>query len=152
MNQDTITQTLALRPFKTMPKLGAGLTGLVVLFLAFDGITKVIRLAPVVEACEKMGIASDLVVGIGLLLLACTALYVTPRTAIFGAILLTAYLGGATALHVIARSGLFPVVFAIGFGVLVWAGLILREPRLVRWILLRQIFDKPHHVIPSLPD
>src|SRR5687767_731398 len=140
MNQDTITQTSALRPsaFKARPKLGAGLSALVVLFLVFDGITKVIRVAPVVEACEKAGIASDLVVGIGLLLLACTALYVIPKTAILGAILLTGYLGGATALHVIARSGFFPVVFAIGFGALVWAGLILREPRLIRWILLRQ--------------
>lgn len=140
MNQDTITQTPALRPAapKGMRKLGAGLTGLAVLFLVFDGITKVIRVAPVVEACEKAGIAADLVPGIGLLLLVCTALYIIPKTANLGAILLTGYLGGATALHVIARSGIFPVVFAIGFGVLVWTGLILREPRLVRWILLRQ--------------
>ena len=121
-----------------MPKFGATITALVVLFLAFDGITKVLRVAPVVEARERAGIASDLVRGIGLLLLACTAVYVIPRTAILGAILLTAFLGGATTLHVIARSGLFPIVFAIGFGVLVWVGLILREPRLARWILLRQ--------------
>ena len=121
-----------------MPWLGAGLTGLVVLFLAFDGITKVMRVRQVLEACQKVGIASDLVVGIGLLLLACTALYVTPRTAILGAILLTGYLGGAATVHVMARQGIFPIVFSIGFGVLVWAGLILREPRLLRWILLRQ--------------
>jgi len=140
MNQDTITPTPVLRPpvFKAMPKLGMGLTGLVVLFLAFDAITKVIRVAPVVEACEKAGIGSDLVPGIGLLLLACTAVYITPKTAVLGAILLTGYLGGATALHVIARSGLFPTSFAVAFGVLVWVGLILREPRLARWIFLRQ--------------
>jgi hypothetical protein len=140
MNQDPITPPPALRPptFKARPRLGMGLTGLVVMFLAFDGITKVIRVAPVVEACEKAGIGSDLVPGIGLLLLACTAVYITPKTSILGAILLTGYLGGATALHVIARSGLFPTVFAISFGVLVWAGLILREPRLARWIFLRQ--------------
>ena len=123
---------------KVMPWLGAGLTGLVVLFLAFDGITKVIRLAPVMEACQKMGIGPDLAAGIGILLLACTALYVIPQTAILGAILLTGYLGGAAATHVIASSGIFPIAFSVGFGVLVWAGLILREPRLVRWILLRQ--------------
>ena len=80
---------------KAMPRLGAGLTGLVVLFLAFDGITKVIRVAPVVEACQKAGIASDLVTGIGLLLLVCTVIYIIPKTAILGAILLTGYLGGA---------------------------------------------------------
>jgi len=121
-----------------MPRLGAGVTGLVVLFLAFDGITKVIRVTPVMEACQKLGIGPELAVGIGILLLACTALYVLPRTAILGAILLTGYLGGAAATHVIGRSGIFPTAFAIGFGVLVWAGLILRDPRLVRWIFLRQ--------------
>jgi hypothetical protein len=121
-----------------MPWLGAGLTGLVVLFLAFDGITKIIKVKPVMEACQKMNISPEMAVGIGILLLACTALYVAPRTAILGAILLTGYLGGAAATHVIARSGIFPIAFSIGFGVLVWVGLILREPRLVRWILLRQ--------------
>ncbi len=115
-----------------------GLTGLVVLFLAFDGVTKVIRLAPVTEACQKVGIGPDLMVGIGILLLTCTAIYATPRTAILGAILLTGYLGGAAWLHISVRSGLFPTVFAIGFGVLVWLGLALREPRLFRWILSRQ--------------
>ena len=140
MNQDTIMQTLAERSSvsKAMPWLGAGLTGLVVLFLAFDGITKVIRVTPVMEACQKMGIGPDLAVGIGILLLACTTLYVVPKTAILGAILLTGYLGGAAATHVIARSGNFAIAFSIGFGVLVWTGLVLREPRLVRWILLRQ--------------
>ena len=140
MNQDTIMQASAQLSSvsRIRPWLGAGLTGLVVLFLAFDGITKVIRVAPVVEACQKVGIASDFVVGIGFLLLACTALYITPKTAVLGAILLTGYLGGAATVHVIARSGIFPIAFAISFGVLVWAGLILREPRLFRWILLRE--------------
>jgi DoxX-like family len=140
MNQDTIMQTSDQfsSASKLMPWLGVGLTGLVVLFLAFDGITKVIRVTPVMEACQNMGIDPDLAVGIGILLLACTALYVTPKTAILGAILLTGYLGGAAATHVIARSGTFPTAFAIGFGVLVWVGLALREPGLVRWIFLRQ--------------
>jgi hypothetical protein len=140
MNQDTIVQTSAelSSSFKWMPLLGACLTGLVVLFLVFDAVTKIIRVAPVMEACQKMGITPDMAVGIGILLLVCTAFYATPRTAILGAILLTGYLGGAAATHVIGRSGIFPIVFSIGFGVLAWAGLILREPRLLRWILLRQ--------------
>ena len=121
-----------------MPGLGTGLTGLVVLFLAFDGITKVIRVPPVMEACQKMGIGPDLAVGIGILLLVCTAIYAAPRTAILGAILLTGYLGGAAWLHLSVRSGIFPITFAIGFGVLVWVGLGLREPGLFRWILSRR--------------
>lgn len=140
MNQDTIMPIPAQCPpvSKLTWRLGAGLTGLVVLFLAFDGVTKVIRVAPVIEACQKMGIGPDLTFGIGLLLLACTALYVIPKTAVLGAILLTGYLGGATAAHLIAKSGAFPAAFAIGFGALVWAGLVMRERRLARWILLRQ--------------
>ena len=121
-----------------MPWLGAGLTVLVVLFMVFDGVTKVIRVKPVMEACQKMNISPEMAVGIGVLLLACTALYVTPRTAVLGAILLTGYLGGATAVQLINRSAVFPIAFPIGFGVLVWAGLVLREPRLVWWIFLRQ--------------
>lgn len=140
MNQDTITETPAqLRPASRLrPWLGTGITSLVVLFLAFDGITKITQVVPVVEACQKMGIAASLVPGIGLLLLICTVVYVIPRTAILGTILLTAYLGGATSLQVIAKSGIFPIVFAMSFGVLIWTGLVLREPRLVRLILLRQ--------------
>jgi hypothetical protein len=140
MNQDTIIQTSAQLSSSSqgMPRLGACLTGLVVLFMAFDGITKVIRVTPVMEACHKMGISPNMAVGIGILLLACTAFYAFPKTAILGAILLTGYLGGAAATHVVARSGIFPTAFAIGFGALAWAGLVLREPRLVRWILFRQ--------------
>jgi hypothetical protein len=121
-----------------MSKIGAVLRGLVVLFLVFDGITKMIKLAPVMEACQKMGISPDMAFSIGLLLLSCTAVYVIPRTAILGAILLTGYLGGAAATHVIQHSGAFPIGFAIGFGVLVWMGIVLREPQLIRWILVRR--------------
>ena len=139
MNQNTIAQ--ASTQFSTsgiQHWIGVGLTTLVVLFLIFDGVTKIIRVPQVVEACQKVGIGSDLVVPIGVLLVACTAIYVAPRTAIFGAILLTAYLGGAVTVHVIAKQGTFPIIFAIAFGIMVWSGLILREPRLIRWILLRQ--------------
>jgi hypothetical protein len=140
MNQDTIMPAAEqlTSSSKLKPKVGVVLTTLVVLFLAFDGITKVIRVTPVMEACQKMGISPNMAGAIGLLLLACTLIYVIPRTTILGAILLTGYLGGAAATHVIQRSGAFPIAFAIGFGVLVWAGLILREPRLVRWLFRRQ--------------
>ena len=121
-------------------KLWAGgiITGLVVLFLAFDGVTKIIQVAPVVEASEKLGVPRSSLLGIGILLVACTTIYAIPQTAVLGAILLTGYLGGATAIHVRAGSGAFPVVFSIAFGVFVWVGLVLREPRLLWTILLRQ--------------
>lgn len=137
MNQQAIMETSS-NSSKTLLWLGIGLTALLVLFLAADGIAKVIRIPKVLEANQKLGMAPELVTGFGILLLVCTALYAYPKTAIFGAILLTGYLGGATAVHVVARSGTFPIAFSIAFGVLAWAGLALREPRLVRWILLRQ--------------
>jgi hypothetical protein len=117
---------------------GRSVTGLVVLFLTFDGITKVIEVAPVVEACQQVGLPRDAVVSIGLLLLACTVIYAFPRTAVLGAILLTGYLGGAAAIHVRAASGAFPVAFAIGFGILAWLALILRKPQLLRTLWLAQ--------------
>lgn len=141
MNQDTI-----LHPSgdcgtscKTMPKTAAVIKSLVVLFLAFDGITKVIRLAPVMEACQKMGISPDTAVGIGLTLLVCTAFYVIPKTTILGAVLLTGYLGGAAATHVLQHSGAFPTAFAIGFGVLAWLGIILRDPKIACWMFRRSL-------------
>src|SRR5689334_13343047 len=117
---------------------GGIITALVVLFLAFDGATKIIKVAPVVEASEKLGVPPHTLVGVGIVLLACTVIYAIPQTAVLGAILLTGYLGGAAAIHVRAGSGAFPVVFSIAFGVLAWVGLVLREPRLLWTILLRQ--------------
>ena len=114
------------------------ISGLVILFLVFDGGTKVLRVAPVLEACERLGLTVDMVVGIGAVLLVCTALYAIPPTAVLGAILLTAFLGGAVATHVRGGSGWFEIAFAIGFGGLAWLGLVLREPRLLWIILLRQ--------------
>lgn len=116
---------------------GAIISGLVALFLTFDGLGKIIKLAPVVEGSERLGVPASTLLGIGAVLLACTALYAIPRTAALGAILLTGYLGGAAAIHVRAASGVFPVVFSVGMGILVWVGLILREPRVLAIILPR---------------
>jgi len=117
---------------------GRIITGLVMIFLAFDGVTKIIQVAPVVEASKKLGITSDSLLGIGIVLLTSTAIYAIPSTAILGAILLTGYLGGAAAIQVRAGSGAFPVAFSIVFGILVWVGPVLREPRLLWLILQRQ--------------
>jgi len=126
-------------------RLWAGriITGFVVAFLAFDGVAKIIQVAPVVEASMKLGLAPDLLFGIGIVLLACTAIYAIPKTAILGTILLTGYLGGATAVHVRAGSDAFPVAFSIAFGIVVWVGLVLREPWLLWFIIQRQYLVSP---------
>lgn len=113
---------------------GRVISGLVVLFLLFDGSIKVMKIAPVLQAFARLGYPESLAVGLGILLLACTVVYAIPRTSALGAILLTAYLGGATATHVRAGE---PFYFPVVFGVLVWAGLFLREDRLRALIPLR---------------
>lgn len=109
---------------------------LVVLFLLFDAVAKVLRLAPVVEGTAKFGYSADVVLPLGLVLLVSTVLYAIPRTCVLGAILLTGYLGGAIATHV--RVGGSEFLFAAGFGVLVWVGLYLRDARLRALIPVRR--------------
>ena len=116
---------------------GSIISTLVVLFLLFDGVTKVLQVAPVMEASAQLGIPATVVPGIGIVLLICTVVYVVPRTSVLGAILLTGFLGGATATHVRVGGPIFPIVFAVAFGVLVWLGLFLRDGRLRALIPLR---------------
>jgi hypothetical protein len=116
---------------------GRIISALVVLFLLFDGVTKVMKEAHVLAASAQFGFPERTVVGIGVLLLACTAVYVIPRTSILGAILLTGYLGGATATNVRAGDPLFETLFPVIFGVLVWGGLFLRDEPLRALIPLR---------------
>ena len=123
---------------QTVPKtsLWAGriISTLVVLFLLFDAVAKLMRIAPVLAAFTQLGFSTSLAVPIGAVLLLCTILYVIPPTSILGAILLAAYLGGATVTHL--RAGQ-PFYYPIIFGVLVWGGLYLRENRLHALIPLR---------------
>jgi len=109
---------------------GRIITGLVVLFFLFDSIMKLVKPAFVVEANQQLGYSEHLIIPIALVLLVSTILYVIPVTAVLGAILLTGYMGGAVATHVRVDAPLFNVVFAVLFGMLVWAGLFFREPRL----------------------
>lgn len=106
------------------------ITGLVALFLLMDGVMKLVKPAFVVEETMRLGYPERVIVPIGMVLIVCTILYLVPKTAVLGAILLTGYLGGAVATHVRAGEPVFSVVFAIVFGVLVWLGLYLRNPTL----------------------
>ncbi len=108
------------------------LSGLPALFLAFDGVMKLVKPAPVVEATNQLGYPESVLGGLGIVLLTCTALYVIPRTAVLGAIFLTGYLGGAVASHLRHGDGWFPILFPVVFGALLWGGLYLRDERLLR--------------------
>jgi len=116
---------------------GRVISGPVVLFMIFDGVTKVMKVRQVIDATIRIGFPVSTVVGIGITLLVCVALYVIPPTAVLGAILLTGYFGGATAANVRAGSPIFNTVFSVAFGVLTWLGLYLRERRLQALVPLR---------------
>jgi hypothetical protein len=102
---------------------GYAVTALLLLFLLFDGVAKLLKPAPVVEATVALSYPESVIFGLGVLLLACLALYVAPRTSMLGASLLTGYLGGAIATHVRVGSDPFSVVFPVILGALLWGGL-----------------------------
>ena len=114
---------------------GLIVSDLTIVFLLFDGIMKVMKMRIAVEGTVQLGYPESVVVGIGVLLLVCTLLYLIPRTSIPGAILLTGYLGGAVATQVRAGNPLFThVLFPVYVGVMVWGGLFLRDKRLAALI------------------
>lgn len=117
---------------------GYVVSALPVLGLLASASMKFARPGFVVEGMVKHGYPESMLGGLGIVELACTVLYLIPQTSVLGAILLTGYLGGATATHVrvgeISQAFLGPVLF----GVLVWLGLFLRDPRLRALIPLRR--------------
>jgi hypothetical protein len=130
------TQAAALP--RTTLRAGAVVTALPVLFLTFDTSIKLAMIQPVADSFVQLGWPVDLSVQIGLLELVCLALYLWPRTAVLGLILLTGYLGGAVATHVRIGSPLLThVLFPVYVALLLWIGLSLREPRLRALVPLR---------------
>ena len=109
---------------------GRVVSGVVVAFMIFDSIGKLMKIHQVIEASVRIGFPENTIVPLGAVLLACAALYVNSRTSVLGTILLTAYLGGAVAANVRAGSPAFNTAFPIIFCLLAWLGLFLREGRL----------------------
>jgi len=110
-----------------------GITAIVLLFLIFDSLGKLLKVAPVLEGSAKLGYPESSIVGIGVVLLLCTVLFAIPRTSVLGAILLTGYLGGAVATHVRVGSPLLThQLFPVYLGALIWVALYLRNEKLRR--------------------
>lgn len=112
---------------RAMVWTGRVLTSLIVAFLLVDAVGKLVPLAPYVEGTKQAGYALELLRPLGLLLAIPTLLHLIPRTQFFGALLLTAYFGGAVATHL--RTGTSPW-FPIVFCVILWAGYAMRCARL----------------------
>lgn len=112
---------------------GRILSGVAIAFLLLDGAMKLVPLQPVIDAARELGWPTDPATWrfLGTVLIVSTALYAYPRTAFFGAVLLTGYLGGAIATHARIGSPLFShTLFGAYVGVMIWGGLWLRDPRL----------------------
>jgi DoxX-like family len=109
---------------------GRIISGVVVLFLLFDSITKVMKVRAVIEASAQLGYPANTIFTIGIILLVCTMFYIIPQTAVLGAILLTGYLGGAVAANLRIGTSMFNTLFPIVFAALAWTGIFLRESRL----------------------
>ena len=119
--------------------IGWGLSGLAILFLIMDGGMKLVGPAVVVQAQEKLGYPGSVTFGLGVLLLACTALYAIPQTSLLGAILLTGYLGGAIASQLrIGEPWFSHILFGVYVGLFAWGGLYLRSDQLRAIFPIRQ--------------
>lgn len=118
---------------------GRVLSGLVTVFLLFDGAIKLIPLDIVITTSQQLGIPVHLAQTLGVLTLIGTVLYALPRTAVLGAIWLTGYIGGAIYVHVLAGSPLFShTFFGIYLALMMWGGLYLRDERVRALVPLRR--------------
>jgi len=117
---------------------GRVVSAIPVLMLIFASATpKFLKPADVLEQFARLGYSENVILGIGILELACTIVYIIPRVSVLGAILLTGYLGGAVATHVRVGDPLFNVITPAVLGALIWGGLYLRDVRLRALLPLR---------------
>jgi hypothetical protein len=136
MQTTSITTTSAASTSKARLWTGRVITYLLIFFLLFDAFGKIVKQADTVSASAKMGWPVESLQPLGITLLIITILFAIPRTAVLGGVLLTAWLGGATAEMVRSKPEFlwFPIVF----GILVWLALWLRDEKLSSHLPLRK--------------
>lgn len=114
---------------------GRVISALAVLSLAMSAVMKFLKPEDLVKEFGRLGWPDSLALGLGIVELTCAVLYAIPQTSVLGAILLTGYLGGATATHVRIHDNFIPPII---IGVLIWLGLFLRDQRLRAILPLRR--------------
>ena len=127
-------------PPRSSPALvwtGRVISALPVLALLMSASMKFGNSPEMAKGFEHLGWPMKLAIGLGIVEISCTVLYVIPQTAVLGAILLTGYLGGAVATHARVGDPIGNVATPIVLGVLVWLGLYLRDERLKALVPLR---------------
>ena len=139
ISSDTVHPGLE-RPSRTwVHTAGTIISVLVTAFLAFDAAGKLAGLQPVKEGTQALGFPPGQALVIGIVLAICVVVYVIPRTAVLGALGITAYLGGAVTANMRVEAPLFShTLFAVYLGVLMWVGLVLRRPELLRVVGIRR--------------
>jgi hypothetical protein len=124
---------------KAVRWIGWVLTGLIVAVMLFDGGIQLIAFDFVTKGMTEFGISASYARPLGVVTLACTLLYVWPRTAVLGAVLLTGFLGGTIATHMPRPEPFLPhIVIAVVLGAMTWGGLWLRDPQLRALVPFRQ--------------
>ena len=124
---------------KARRRTGAVMSGVAILFLLFDAVTKLMGTSQSIEASGQLGYPASLVPIIGIILVLCVIAYAIPSTSVLGAIFLTGYLGAAAAAQLrVGNPLLTHTLFPIYIGVLVWGGLLSREERLRALVPLRR--------------
>ena len=134
----SVTQTVTNSTSKVSLWAGRIMGALAILFLIFDDVVKVMQMPQAVEPTMKFGYAASMVLTLGVIELACLVLYIIPRTAVFGAILMTGYLGGAIATQMRMGAEPFSIVFPIIIGALIWGALFLRDSQLRTLVPVRR--------------
>src|SRR3954465_2437743 len=137
---DTVHVSAQHRP--RFRKAGIAISALITAFLVFDAAGKLAGAAQVKEGMQALGFPPGQALIIGIVLAVCVVVYVIPRTAVLGALGITAYLGGAVTANMRVESPLFShALFAVYFGVLMWVGLAMRRPQLLAVVGLRRAAD-----------
>jgi hypothetical protein len=103
---------------------------LVAVFLLFDAVMKIIKHPIYIKGTEELGLPASSVQPLGIYLFLSTVLYIIPRTAVLGGLLLTAYLGGAAAITFAASNGAHPYMFPIVFAAVMWAAEYLKNAKM----------------------
>jgi hypothetical protein len=111
-------------------RTGRIIGGVLGAFLTVDAVTHIALIDPGRESFAELGLGTQYGPVIGIVMLACLAIYAVPRTAVLGAVLLTGYFGGAVAVNMVAdKPVVSTVLFPIYVGIAVWAALWLRDAR-----------------------
>ena len=119
--------------------IGRALSTVGAAFLLFDAVGKLLRVQPVIDGTAQLGYPTDVIFGLGLTLFLCVIAYIVPVTSVFGALLLTGYLGGAVATHVRVGNPLFThMLFPLYVAAVLWGGLLLRDQRLRAFLPMRR--------------